>query len=263
MDKIQLPDGSLVSIEQAQSLFNDQYQTFIDDGTLKIVSEEQMSNNIFISPDGSEMTEKQARDLYKKQFQSFVNDGTLKKKGDTPSDGQEEVTESITETETIPGSSDSSQQNDEQPAGFSTANDLRRNRYNRERGLGRQIYESEVEIGTPEAMQKQAEAVKEAATVKVEETEEVEEVDYTAEIDAENEVIIQYRNQIKIHEEETQAYLNDNPNLTGDEKYAWVNRDSEKWTPIYEAVEAADLAKEDLLYAGYKTKALEDSGYLE
>jgi len=80
MDKIQLPDGSLVSIEQAQSLFNDQYQTFIDDGTLKIVSEDQMSNNIFISPDGSEMTEKQARDLYKKQFQSFVNDGTLKKK---------------------------------------------------------------------------------------------------------------------------------------------------------------------------------------
>ena len=72
MDKIQLPDGSLVSIEQAQSLFNDQYQTFIDDGTLKIVSEDQMSNNIFISPDGSEMTEKQARDLYKKQFQSFV-----------------------------------------------------------------------------------------------------------------------------------------------------------------------------------------------
>ena len=263
MDKIQLPDGSLISIEQAQSLFNDQYQTFIDDGTLKIVSEEQMSNNIFISPDGSEMTEKQARDLYKKQFQSFVNDGTLKKKGDTPSDGQEEVTESITETETIPGSSDSSQQNDEQPAGFSTANDLRRNRYNRERGLGRQISGSEVEIGTPEAMQKQAEAVKEAATVKVEETEEVEEVDYTAEIDAENEVIIQYRNQIKIHEEETQAYLNDNPNLTGDEKYAWVNRDSEKWTPIYEAVEADELAKEDRLYAGYKTKALEDSGYLE
>ena len=107
MDKIQLPDGSLVSIEQAQSLFNDQYQTFIDDGTLKIVSEEQMSNNIFISPDGSEMTEKQARDLYKKQFQSFVNDGTLKKKGDTPSSGQEVPTESTTETETIPGSSDS------------------------------------------------------------------------------------------------------------------------------------------------------------
>ena len=113
MDKIQLPDGSLVSIEQAQSLFNDQYQTFIDDGTLKIVSEEQMSNNIFISPDGSEMTEKQARDLYKKQFQSFVNDGTLKKKGDTPSDGQEVPTESITETETIPGSSDSLEEQDE------------------------------------------------------------------------------------------------------------------------------------------------------
>ena len=115
MDKIQLPDGSLVSIEQAQSLFNDQYQTFIDNGTLKIVSEEQMSNNIFISPDGSEMTEKQARDLYKKQFQSFVNDGTLKKKGDTPSDGQEEVTESITETPTELGSLDSSQENVEQP----------------------------------------------------------------------------------------------------------------------------------------------------
>ena len=34
---------------------------------------------------------------------------------DTPSDGQEEVTESITETETTPGSSDSLEEQDEAP----------------------------------------------------------------------------------------------------------------------------------------------------
>jgi len=156
---------------------------------------------------------------YTKSFENFTSQfGFSEKKNqvDTPSDGQEEVTESITETPTELGSLDSSQENVDIPV--------------------IPLVETDGDLSEPPV-----EVVEEAVEVPIDE----------------------YRNQVKLYDEETARLLAANPNATEKELEAIFQREDVPSEEVYEAIRLDDLAKEDLVVAGEKKTLLESSGYLE
>jgi len=108
MKKYKSPDGTIFTEAEAIKTYGDRFQSFVDDGQLKLVEgEEEVIEEVqeevdvvtYESPDGTIFTEAEAIETYGDRFQSFVDDGQLKKKGssDLSGTGQEENTESTTE----------------------------------------------------------------------------------------------------------------------------------------------------------------------
>ena len=156
---------------------------------------------------------------YTKSFENFTSQfGFSEKKNqvDTPSDGQEEVTESITETPTELGSLDSSQENVDIPV--------------------IPLVETDGDLSDPPV-----EIAEEAVEAPIDE----------------------YREQIRLYDEETARLLAANPNATEKELEAIFQREDVPSEELYEAIRIDDLAKEDLVVAGEKKTLLESSGYLE
>lgn len=97
--------------EALQELFNiakgDGYQDTFEDFKVLMSSNDDALNTMYKLAKDNGYTDDTD------QFKTLVGFAEKKNQVDTPSDGQEEVTESITETETIPGSSDSLEEQDE------------------------------------------------------------------------------------------------------------------------------------------------------
>ena len=175
------------------------------------------------------LSDKETRDLFFEQvikpeydvdtiddFESAYGFAEKKNQVDTPSSGQEEVTESITETPTEPGSLDSSQENVDIPV--------------------IPLVETDGDLSEPPV-----DIVEEAVEAPIDE----------------------YREQIRLYDEETARLLAANPNATEKELEAIFQREDVPSEELYEAIRIDDLAKEDLVVAGEKKTLLESSGYLE
>ena len=160
------------------------------------------------TPAGNEYSEEELRSKYGEQFDSLVADGTLELVGEaidtekknpvvTPSDGEEAVTVSTTETETPLGSSDGLEVNVEQ----------------------------------------------------------VEEVVETVPVE-------DYRNQVKLYDEETSRLIEANPGANEQQLEAIFNRDDVPSQDIYDAIESDDNAIYDLEEKNNKISTFQNSGYI-
>ena len=160
------------------------------------------------TPAGNEYSEEELRSKYGEQFDSLVADGTLELVGEavdtekknpvvTPSDGEEAVTVSTTETETPLGSSDGLEVNVEQ----------------------------------------------------------VEEVVETVPVE-------DYRNQVKLYDEETSRLIEANPDANEQQLEAIFNRGDAPSQDIYDAIESDDNAIFDLEEKNNKISTFQNSGYI-